>query len=67
MAVSVNDPFVVTAFAEQLGGKDKISYIADGNGELTLALGLGLDLTAVQLGPIRSCRFSMVVNDNEIV
>jgi len=47
IAMSVNDPFVVTAFAELLGGRDKISYIADGNGELTQALGLGMDLTAV--------------------
>ena len=45
--MSVNDPFVVTAFAEYLGGKDLMSFIADGNGEFTKALGLDLDLTAV--------------------
>jgi len=33
--MSVNDPFVVTAFAELLGGQGKVSFIADGNGELT--------------------------------
>lgn len=35
VAVSVNDPFVVTAFAELLAGRDKVTFIADGNGELT--------------------------------
>ena len=44
-AMSVNDPFVVTAFAEKLGAKDHISFIADGNGEFTKALGLELDLS----------------------
>lgn len=47
IAMSVNDPFVVTAFAELLGGRDKLNFIADGNGELSQALGLDMDLTAV--------------------
>ena len=45
LALSVNDPFVITAFAEKLGGKTLVNYIADGNGELTKALGLELDLS----------------------
>jgi glutaredoxin/glutathione-dependent peroxiredoxin len=64
--MSVNDPFVVTAFAELLGGRDRVSFIADGNGELTSALGLDMDLTPVQLGPIRSKRFTMIVKNNNI-
>eukprot|EP00347_Sterkiella_histriomuscorum_P008309 403345582 len=67
LALSVNDPFVVTAFAEYLGAKDRMNFIADGNGELTMALGLGMDLTAVQLGPVRSTRFTMIVKDNNIL
>lgn len=47
VALSVNDPFVVTAFAELLAGRDKVTFIADGNGELTQALGYDMDLTAV--------------------
>ncbi len=47
VAVSVNDPFVVTAFAELLAGRDRVTFIADGNGELTSALGLDMDLTSV--------------------
>ena len=50
LALAVNDPFVVTAFAEKLGGKQQINYIADGNGELTKALGITLDLSVAQLG-----------------
>jgi len=57
---------VVTAFAELLGGRDKVTFIADGNGELTSALGLDMDLTSVQLGPIRSKRFTMIVKNNHI-
>ena len=65
--MSVNDPFVVTAFAEYLQGRDKLTFIADGNGELTKALGMDMDLTAVQLGPIRSKRFTMIVKDNTVM
>ena len=58
--MSVNDPFVVTAFAEKLGGKQNINFIADGNGEFTKALGLQLDLSVAQLG-VRSKRMSLVI------
>ena len=54
LALSVNDPFVVIAFAEFLGSKHLINFLADGNGELTKAMGLDMDLTAVQMGSIRT-------------
>jgi len=44
LALGVNDPFVMTAFAEYLGSKKLISFLADGNGELTKAMDLGMDL-----------------------
>ena len=65
--MSVNDPFVVTAFASKLGGGQHINYIADGNGEFTKALGLDFDLSAVQLGPIRMKRCSLVVKNNSLI
>ena len=65
--MAVNDPFVVTAFADKLDGKQLINYMADGNGEWTQALGLGFDLSAVQLGSVRAKRFSMIVKDNTVV
>ena len=67
LALSVNDPFVVTAFAEKLGGKGHISYIADGNGEFTKALGLQLDLSVAQLGTDRTKRCTMLVKEGVVL
>ena len=47
LALSVNDPFVIIAFAEYLGSKHLINFLADGNGEFTKALGLEIDLSSV--------------------
>lgn len=63
--MSVNDPFVVTAFAQHLGGKDKVNYLADGNGELTKALGLEMDLSVAHLSH-RGMRMSMVVKNGVV-
>lgn len=65
--MAVNDPFVIAAFAEYLQVKNLISFIADGNGEFTKALGMEMDLSAVQLGQVRSKRFSMIVKNNIII
>ena len=67
VSMAVNDPFVISAFAMKLGGEDKMTYIADGNGDFTKALGLDFDLSAVQLGHIRTKRMSMIVDDCKIV
>ena len=67
LALSVNDPFVVTAFAEKLGGKGLVNYVADGNGELTKALGLELDLAVAQLGTNRTKRCSMLVKEGVLL
>jgi glutaredoxin/glutathione-dependent peroxiredoxin len=64
--MSVNDPFVVSAFADKLGGKHLVNYIADGNGDFTKALGLDFDLSAVQLGHIRTKRMSMIIDDGKV-
>ncbi len=66
ICMSVNDPFVVSAFAEKLGGKDLVNFIADGNGEFTKALGLQLDLSVAQLS-VRGKRMSMVVKQNTVI
>lgn len=47
VALTVNDHFTVSSFGEALGAKEGLSFIADGNGDLTKALGLDLDLSAV--------------------
>ena len=58
----VNDVFVMNAWAESTGGKGKIEYLSDGNGDFAKALGLALDGTGFGLG-MRSQRYSMVVDD----
>lgn len=63
--VSVNDPYVMGAWARDQGVEGRILMLADGSGALTKALGLELDLTARGLG-IRSQRFAMVVDDKVV-
>jgi peroxiredoxin len=63
--VSVNDAFVMGAWGEQQKVGDKIMMLADGNGELTKALGLELDGSRFGMGK-RSQRFAMIV-DNGVV
>ncbi|MDQ6703453.1 MAG: peroxiredoxin [Pseudomonadota bacterium] len=62
---SVNDVFVMDAWAKSTGADRKIAFLADGNGDFARALGLSLDLTARGLG-IRSQRYAMIV-DNGVV
>ncbi|MDE2266408.1 MAG: peroxiredoxin [Alphaproteobacteria bacterium] len=63
--VSVNDAFVMGAWGEHQGAGDKVMMLADGNGDLTAALGLEMDATKFGMGK-RSQRFSMLV-DNGVV
>ena len=63
--VSVNDAFVMGAWGEQQKVGDKIMMLADGNGDLTKALGLELDGSRFGMGK-RSQRFAMIV-DNGVV
>ncbi len=62
--VSVNDPFVMSAWNERDGSSD-ITMIADGNGEFTEALGLSFDGSKFGMGK-RSQRYSMIVNDGTV-
>ena len=63
--VSVNDAFVMGAWGEQQKVGNKIMMLADGNGDLTKALGLELDGSRFGMGK-RSQRYAMVV-DNGVV
>jgi peroxiredoxin len=63
--VSVNDAFVMGAWAEDQGIKDEVKLLADGNGDFTKALGLELDGSKFGMGP-RSQRYSMVVEDGVV-
>jgi peroxiredoxin (alkyl hydroperoxide reductase subunit C) len=63
--MSVNDAFVMQAWAKDQGVADEVVMIADGSAALTKALGLELDLTARGLG-VRCQRFAMVVRDGKV-
>lgn len=60
--VSVNDAFVMEAWARDSRADDKIQFLADGSAEFTKAIGLELDATAFGMG-IRSKRYSMIIKD----
>lgn len=63
--ISVNDHFVMDAWARSTGADGKILFLADGNGDFVRAAGLDMDLTGGGLG-IRSKRFSMIVDDGKV-
>ena len=63
--VSVNDAFVMGAWARDQHTGDKVRMLADGSADFAKALGLELDLTARGMG-MRCQRFSMLV-DNGVV
>lgn len=65
VCISVNDVFVMDAWGKDQNVGDKVEMIADGSGDLTDALGLGLDLSGRGLGK-RSTRYSMLVEDGVV-
>ena len=65
VCVSVNDAFVMGAWGDQQKAKGKVRMLADGNGELTKALGLGVDASGYGMGQ-RSQRYAMIVEDGKV-
>ncbi len=63
--LSVNDPFVMGAWARDQHTDGKVRMLADGSGVFAQALGLTLDLTARGMG-VRSNRYSMLVKDGKV-
>ena len=59
--LSVNDPFVLSAWAESTGANG-IDMIADWDAAFTKAIGCDIDLSPAQLG-VRSKRFAMIIED----
>ena len=60
--MAVNDAFVMDAWARAQAVPDDLMMLADGNGELTRALGLELDGTGFGMG-LRSQRFALYAED----
>ena len=63
--VAVNDPFVMDAWAKATGGKGKVLFLSDGNGEFTKAIGFDFDGSGIGLGT-RSMRYAMLVDDGVV-
>lgn len=63
--VSVNDAFVMGAWAREQKSAGRVRMLADGDAAFTKATGLTLDLTGKGLG-LRSNRYSMLVKDGKV-
>ena len=62
---AVNDAFVMGAWGQGAGATDKVTMLADGNGEFVEALGLTMDGSKFGMGT-RGQRFSMIVDDGVV-
>ncbi|KAM3360080.1 hypothetical protein P3S68_019792 [Capsicum galapagoense] len=65
ICVSVNDPFVMKAWAKTFPENKHVKFLADGAGKYTHSLGLELDLSEKGLG-VRSRRYALLVDDLKV-
>ena len=65
VCISVNDPFVMAAWAKAQNVGDKVLMVADGSAKFARAAGLDTDMSAKGFG-VRCRRFSMVVDDGTV-
>lgn len=63
--LSVNDAFVMGAWAKNQDVPESIHMLADGNGEFTKAMGLELDATAFGMG-LRAKRFALYAENGVV-
>jgi len=64
--LSVNDAFVMGAWARDQKVGSKVRMLADGSADFAKATGLTLDLTARGMG-LRSNRYSMLIKDGKVM
>ena len=65
ICVSVNDAFVMHAWGEAQNANDSIVMLADGNAELTMALGLEMDATSFGMAT-RSQRYALIAENGTV-
>jgi peroxiredoxin len=65
VGTAVNDAFVMGAWGKSAGTDDKVTLLADGNGDFAKAVGLTMDGSKFGMGT-RGQRYSMVVNDGVV-
>jgi peroxiredoxin len=63
--VSVNDHYAMAAWGRSQGTGDKVSLLADGNGDFARVLGLDIDLSANGMGT-RNRRYAAVLDDGVV-
>ena len=63
--LSVNDAFVMGAWAKDQNTAGKVTLLADGSGDFTKAVGLEMDASKFGMG-MRSKRYSMIVADGVV-
>jgi len=65
VCLAVNDAFVMSAWGDNQKAHGKVRMLADGNGELTKALGLELDASGFGMGQ-RSKRYALIARDGKV-
>ncbi|TFG92535.1 MAG: peroxiredoxin [Myxococcales bacterium] len=65
VCLSVNDAFVMGAWANAQGAGEKVLLVADGNAEFSNAVGLAFDGSGFGMGT-RSQRYAMIVQDGVV-
>ena len=65
VCISVNDVFVMGAWAKDQGIADEVTLLADGNGDFTRAIGLEFDGSKFGMGR-RSQRYSALIKDGVV-
>ncbi|MEO6103764.1 MAG: peroxiredoxin [Pseudoxanthomonas sp.] len=63
--VSVNDPFVMQAWGQSQDVPEGLQMLADGNADLTRALGLEMDASGYGMG-VRSKRYALYAEDGVV-
>ena len=63
--MSVNDPFVMAEWGKSQNAGEDVVMVADGNGELTKAMGLEMDASGFCLGT-RCQRFALIAEDGKV-
>lgn len=63
VCISVNDPFVMSAFEKQVNGAGKITFLGDGGAEF--ATKTGIDIDTGSFGGVRTMRGSYLVEDGK--
>ncbi|KAK8943779.1 Peroxiredoxin-2C [Platanthera guangdongensis] len=65
LVISVNDQFVMKAWAKTYTDNKHLKFLADGSANYTKALGLEVDLNEKGLG-VRSRRYALLVDDLKV-